>query len=260
MWGWVWDVAADAWATETEIDGATGDVRRRRRVDPAYDRARAGERGRQIARAILVMYYTGTRSGRVRYLTWVEHPTCEFIDVGRGLLRRSGVFAPKFAGPGATKPAGAAMLPVPLLRLVRRWRRADGKRGVLAVISVPERDEFYSASGLYAPVKRMAERCGLRNMVVHEFRHSTVTACLRAGCSSEETAAYLDMSVHMVRTVYGHLDHSGTEKGALTMADKTHRPEHTSRELAALTPRHLLQPQEAMALRTLKLIGPVVAA
>lgn len=70
----------------------------------------------------------------------VPYPGCGWIDVNRKVICRSGMLVGKWAGPGkAVKPAGTSLLPDPLLRLVKRWRRADGKRDFLVIIHTPDK-------------------------------------------------------------------------------------------------------------------------
>lgn len=114
---------------------------------------------------------------------------------------------------------------------------------MLPIIHRPD-GEFYAEGALYETIKPAAVRAGLKDMVVHEFRHSCVTHCLRAGCTVAETAAFVDMSERMVRDVYGHFAEEGTERGALAMADKSVKPEFTSRELANMKPRSQMRPTD----------------
>lgn len=107
----------------------------------------------------------------------------------------------------------------------------------------------HDAGSLLKLIKLVGSRCGLGDIIVHEFRHTTVTQCLRAGCSIADTAAFVDMSEQMVRTTYGHIAEEATRAGAIALNSSKHQPRLTSRELAADLPRNLLTPQEAMATR-----------
>lgn len=246
LWGWTWDERTSDWAVEQVVDHETGTVRTRRKVHRTYKNAETRRRARMAIRAILIMYYTGTRSGRVKDLVWAESQFCGWIDVDREVICRSGMLVGKWAGPGkAVKPAGTSLLPDPLLRLVKRWHRADGKRDILVIIHKADGD-FFGDNALYDMIKPASIRAGLSGMVVHEFRHSCVTHCLRAGLSVAETAAYVDMSELMVRTVYGHVAEEGTKKGALAMADKSVKPKFTSRQLAALKPPSLMRAKDVV--------------
>lgn len=249
LWGWIWDDSRGSWEVENIADPETGKVRRRRKTDPSYRRADVRARARQMVRAIMIMFYTGTRSGRVKDLLWSESPYCGWIDVDRGRICRSGMLVGKFAGPDKpVKPAGSSVIPEPLWRLARRWRRADRRAGHLAVVHKAN-GECVGEHTLYDLIKAAAVRSGMSDMVVHEFRHSCVTHCLRAGCTVAETAKFVDMSEQMVRTVYGHVEHEGTEKGAIAMADKSHQPEFTSRQLRRMQPRSMMRPSELMSSR-----------
>ncbi|KQU34158.1 hypothetical protein ASG63_14115 [Methylobacterium sp. Leaf94] len=104
----------------------------------------------------------------------------------------------------------------------------------------------HDAGSLLKLIKLVGSRCGLGDIIVHEFRHTTVTQCLRAGCSIADTAAFVDMSEQMVRTTYGHIAEEATKAGALAMGNSKHQPRFSSRDLSGDRPRNLLTPQEAM--------------
>ncbi len=246
LWGWTWDERTGDWAVEQVRDRETGTVRTRRKVHRTYKNVETRRRARMAIRAILIMYYTGTRSGRVKELLWTPSQHNGWIDVNRKVICRSGLSVGKWAGPGKpVKPAGTSDLPGPLLRLAVRWRRADVKRGILIIVHKAD-GSYFGETGLYAMIKPASIRAGLPGMVVHEFRHSCVTHCLSKGLSVADTAAFVDMSELMVRTVYGHVAEAGTKKGAVAMADKSGEAEFTSRQIAAFRHPSMMPVQEVV--------------
>jgi integrase len=247
--GYIWDETQQCWVTETVIDPNSGRAVTRRKVSKDFNDPVVRENFSQAARAILVLYYTGTRSTRACNLVWDEHPYKGWIDPVRGVIRRSGMRVGKSGGTKRKpKPAGTSLLPPALQEFARRWRIQDLREGHMHVFRKANGSE-HDAGSLLRLIKMVGSRCGLGDIIVHEFRHSTVTQCLRAGCSIADTAAFVDMSEEMVRTTYGHIAEEATKAGALAMVDRKNQPRFTSRELAADRPRNLLTPQEAMAAR-----------
>jgi len=255
--GCVWDEQTGRWKVETLVDPTTGGMVMRRKTFEGFQNPDIREEFRQAARAILVLYYTGTRSTRACNLVWDEHPTKGWVDLDRGVIRRSGVKLGNFGGPNRKrKPAGTSILPAPLLRLAHHWRNRDMKDGQTHVFRRADGAE-HDQNSLLRLIKKVGSLSGLADIITHEFRHTTVTQCLRAGCSIADTARFVDMSEQMVRTTYGHLAEEATQAGATAMADKRHQPRRSSRDLAADKPRNLLTPQEAMALRKRVKLKPV---
>ena len=247
--GWVWDDQTGRWKVETLVDPTTGGTVTRRKICEGFEDPDVRKEFRQGARAILVLYYTGTRSTRACNLVWEEHPTKGWVDLDRGVIRRSGVKLGNFGGPKRKrKPAGTSILPAPLLRIAHHWRRRDMEEGQMHVFRRADGAE-HDQNSLLRLIKKVGSLGGLADIITHEFRHTTVTQCLRAGCSIADTARFVDMSEQMVRTTYGHLAEEATQAGATAMADKRHQPRRSSRDLAADKPRNLLTPDEAMALR-----------
>lgn len=252
--GYTWDNLSKSWVTEVAVDPTSGQTIKRRKVSEDFQDPGIRESFRQAARAVLVLYYTGTRSTKACNLVWDESRYKGWIDPDRGLIKRSGVLLSNNSNSKRKpKPAGTAILPAALRHLARLWRKQDAKVGLLVGNTHVFRKadgSAHDAGSLLRLMKQVGSRCDLEDLIVHEFRHSTVTNCLRAGCSISDTAAFVDMSEEMVRTTYGHLAEEATLAGALAMGDRKHQPRFSSRDLAADKPRNLLTPAEAMASRT----------
>lgn len=152
--------------------------------------------GRAMARFILISVYTGTRSAAVRSLSWLPSPTGGWVDVERQVMHR------RAAGQtDTTKKRPPLRIPVRLLGHLRRWKKADGKRGRVRVI-------HYAGAGVQRQRRAWAwirKEAGLGPEVVpHICRHTAATWMMQRGIAPWDAAGWLGMTPETLWRVYGH--------------------------------------------------------
>ena len=254
--GWIWDRETRTWATETFFDERTGETSVRPKVHDRFLKPGGREAYHQLGRAILVLFYTGTRSERTCKLVWGSDADRGSIDVSQGIIRRMGLSeSPKRRKgkggrmrPVGPKPARASILPSGLLDFAFRWYLRDAVEGYSSVFRKPN-GEAYNSVTLLRGIKLLGEQAGLDGLIVHEFRHTTVTHCLLAGLSVDDTARFVGMSAKMVDEVYGHLGVEGTMGGAKAINKSSPFPVHSTRDQAQGLPRALMSLEKAKALK-----------
>jgi integrase len=158
---------------------------------------RTGERhsqriNRYLARFILIGFYTGTRSGRIRRLQWVENLQGGWVDLERGVLHRR---APNEAE--TKKRAPSVPISGRLLAHLRRWRKLTA-RYVIEHNGVPV------ANNVHGGMKSACRLAGLTDVTPHTLRHTATTWMLERGLSPWRVGKYVGMSAQMVERVYGH--------------------------------------------------------
>jgi integrase len=237
------------WTTEEVRDPQTGEFVRRRKVDPSYRSPDVRARGRALARAIFIAFFTGTRIGRLRNLTWKRDEYCGWVDIQTFLLRRSGIQSGEWSGPGRKrKKAGAAHIPPKKQAIFRRWEASDRQKGTAFIVHQPDGSAYASSQSITSRLKRVGERCGYDDLIMHEMRHSAVTVLLLNGATPLEVANYIGMSLDMVLKVYSHVAEQGTEKGAELMGAKGGRDRRSpARDRSEHKPREMMTPEEAAA-------------
>ncbi len=228
--GWVWDNAKNGWLVEDHVDPVTGLTTRRKVVHPRF--AREGQRavyeGRMLARAILFLYYTGSRSSVVHSIGWDESMERGWIDVHRGKLYRRGLSPVPVARPKGrkfkkTKLHPPAMLPRPLARFARAARRNDQRVGASYFLhdQFTPGEQLKGGTLLYR-LKRAAKLAGLKiDVNLHTMRHTTCTTLLRRGCRIEDVAAFVGVTPKVIREHYGHVDEEVTWAAALLMEHRS---------------------------------------
>lgn len=230
--GWVWVVGEGGWLRESYADPATGETRFRNVVDASfsYFGETAAARGLNLQRAIAIGYYTGSRNGVIRNLGWVPDDHLGWFDVDMKCLHRSGLISMPSETPEGkplmeNKEAPSVTLPHPLLSLSRVWRNADRRRRALHVVKAgaEDRAEFGSDTlksngALQRQFARAAERIGRKGISVHTLRHTTVTRLALRGCSIDDAALFVGVSVSTIRRHYRHLGVHGTAVGAAFMS------------------------------------------
>lgn len=251
--GWVWDRAKGGWKTETVVDPETGCTVVRKVREPRFLRSKGRENFRHILRAIMVLFYTGTRSTKACELVWGAHSRYGSIDVMAGVIRRSGLHQKRTVRVGKggravelrEKPARASNLPASLTRFVGYWYRRDAAEGHTSVFR-KRNGMAYTSPELLRVVKLLGVQAGIDGLIVHEFRHTTVTLCLLAGCSIDDTARFVGMSPAMAHSTYGHIGTEGTDLGARAMDVTGRMPIQSSRGDG---PSNAPSPQWAMSFR-----------
>lgn len=237
------------WVTEEVEDIQTGKMVRRRVVEPSYRCADTRARGRMLARAILIAFYTGTRIGRLRYLTWERHLYYGWVDVMKGEIRRSGLHSGEWAGPGRKrKKAGAARLPSAIYHLFRLWEASDKAKGFKFILHQPCGSVYLNSNSITSRLKQVGKRCGYPDIIMHEMRHSAVTVLLLNGAAPLDVANYVGMSLEMVLKVYNHVSTQGTRPGAALMGVKGGRDRRSAaRDQVHDKPREMMTPAEVAA-------------
>jgi integrase len=166
---------------------------------------------RHVARVILIGVYTGTRSGAILGLRWVENIEGGWVDVDNGVLYR------KAPGKRETKKRQ------PPIRIHRKlfmhlkiWRRRDLAAGITHVV-------HYRGKGI-KKLRRSWE--GVRkeaalgqHLVLHGFRHTAATWLMQARVDPWEACGYLGMTLETIQD-YAH-----------------HHPDYQSNAASAVAPK-----------------------
>ncbi len=232
--GWVWVVGEGGWARESYVDPETGETRYRNVVDASfsYFGETAAARGLNLQRAIAIGYYTGSRNGVIRNLGWVPDDDLGWFDVDMKRLHRSGLVSMPTETPEGkplmeNKEAPSVILPDPLLSLARVWRNADRRRRAQHVVKAIAEDRsevgsepLKSNGALQRQFARAAARIGRCGISVHTLRHTTVTRLALRGCSIDDAALFVGVSVSTIRRHYRHLGVHGTAVGAAFMSQR----------------------------------------
>lgn len=162
-----------------------------------------------LARFILVSYYTGSRSGVTRGLSWVESLSDPWVDLEKGIVYRRG----KAERDNRTKRRPLVKISRRLLAHLRRWRQMDQKKGIPWVIHHGGERVGTVRRGFEVAVKN----AGLPEEVTpHWLRHTAATHLMEADVPSWEAAGYLGMTVATLEKHYGH--HRPTHQAAARRA------------------------------------------
>ena len=142
-----------------------------------------------LYRFILIGLFTGSRSGAVLNLQW------DWIDLERGVMLRM--------APGAidspTKRKPPVRLNAALLRLMRLWKRKDGKQKYV-VHYMGDR-----VRKLRRSFETACKAAGLKGVSAHTLRHTRATWLMQSGTVTPwEAAGSLGMSVKVLEAIYAH--------------------------------------------------------
>lgn len=140
-----------------------------------------------LYRFIILGLKTGSRSGTLLGLQW------SWIDLNRGIMNRR--------APGQSEAANKRTPPVKLgrslIRLMRLWKRKDGKvKHVIHYDGLPVQKLRRS----WTTACKLADITGASP---HTLRHTRATWLMQAGIDPWEAAGNLGMSVRVLETVYG---------------------------------------------------------
>lgn len=162
------------------------------------------ERGKHLARFILIGLYTGTRKEAILTLRFGPHTQGGWIDLENGLMYRRAADAQQ-----TKKRQPPARLPNRLMAHVGRWKG----QGTWVV-------EYQG--GRCGDIKKAwhAARiaAGLDSAVVpHTLRHTAITWAMQRGARSWDAASFFGVSVEVIEKVYGHHspDHQSTAREAM---------------------------------------------
>lgn len=162
------------------------------------------QRGKHLARFILVGLYTGTRKQATLGLQFVPNTTGGWVDVDQGVLYRRGE-----GERDSKKRRTPARLPNRLLAHLRRWR-ADGCRYVV---------EYQGSriADVQNGFEAAREAAGLAGVTPHTLKHTAITWAMQRGAKSWDAASYFGTSVQTIESTYGHHspDHQSSAREAM---------------------------------------------
>lgn len=152
---------------------------------------------RHLRRFILIGLYTGSRSGVIKRLRWVESIDAPWADLDAGIIYRRG----RGETESRTKRRPLVKMPRRLLAHMRRWQAADEKRGIATVI--------HFGGEAVESVRTGFEGCvasaGLpEDVTPHWLRHTCATWLMERGVDLWEAAGYVGMTPATLQKHYGH--------------------------------------------------------
>lgn len=167
--------------------------------------ARRHERGRHLARFILVALYTGTRKQAILALQWQPNTEGGHVDLERGVLYRKSAF-----GRRTRKRQTPARLPRQLLGHLRRWRRISHQH-VIEYDGEPVK----SIKRTWATARKAAKLGP--EVTPHTLKHTAVTWSMQRGGDIWAKASFFGTSRETLERVYAH-----------------HHPDHQQSAVAAM--------------------------
>lgn len=162
------------------------------------------QRGKHLARFILVGLYTGTRKQAILDLQFMPNTTGGWVDVENGVLYRRG------EGQRETKKRRPpARLPRTLLAHLRRWK-AEGGRYVVEYRET-------RIGNIQNGFELARAEAGLPDVTPHTLKHTAITWALQGGAKAWDAASFFGTSMQTIEKVYGHHspDHQATAKEAM---------------------------------------------
>jgi integrase len=158
---------------------------------------------KHLARFILIAIYTGTRTGAILGLRWVESLDGGWIDLDREIMFRKGRRERE-----TNKRRPPLRLYWRLTAHLRRWKRMDEALGLTYVITYRGKP----INKLRRSWDQACEDAGLTteagfpfDPVKHHLRHTAATWLLGEGISFADTSDYLGMSEKVLRETYAHV-------------------------------------------------------
>ncbi|MDP3263467.1 MAG: site-specific integrase [Tabrizicola sp.] len=149
------------------------------------------QRGKHLARFILLGVYTGTRKDAILNLSFMPSTVGGWIDVDRGVMYRRG--ADERETKKRRKPV---RLTRRLLAHCRRWKDL-GARWAVEIDGQRVGDIKHAFEGA-------RERAGLAGVSPHTLKHTAITWGMQKGLPIEDAADYFDTSAETIRKVYYH--------------------------------------------------------
>lgn len=166
--------------------------------------AHRSQRGKHLARFILIGIYTGTRKDAILRMRFAANTVGGWIDAENGLLYRRGT-----EERGSKKLQPPARLPDRLLAHARRWQMMGARYAV----------EYQGARAAdiktgWAAIRDVAD---LPGVTPHTLRHTAITWALQRGAKVWDVAGYFGVSVETIESTYGHHspDHQATARAAM---------------------------------------------
>lgn len=164
----------DRWLTRSEVAAM---IRAARRL----------EKGRHIARFILVAVYSGKRKEAILSLRWPQ------VDLDAGVVNWE-----RSDGRQTTKRRGRNPVNPKLLGHLRRWRRYGSDLG--PVIEYRGRPVTDVKRGF----KAACQRAGVAGATPHTMRHTCATWLMQAGVPTWQASGFLGMTEETLLRTYGH--------------------------------------------------------
>jgi integrase len=142
-----------------------------------------------LYRFIVIGLLTGSRSGAILKLEW------SWVDLERGVMLRK--------APGeldsATKRKPPVRINPALLRLMRIWKRKDGRQRYVVHY---QNDRVRK---LRRSFETAVKEAGLKDVSAHTLRHTRATWLMQSGTVTPwEAAGSLGMSVKVLEGIYAH--------------------------------------------------------
>lgn len=155
------------------------------------------QQAKGLAKALLLMAYTGMRKEACKKILWQVHATRGHIDVVEGVLRRVGF---KQANTKKTRHPTSLMLDR-IVQHCRRWQAADRKRGYVYVVRNKMGAPYTSSFDVI--FDSVVDAAGLPKVVVpHTLRHTCATWQAIVGVPIQAAADLLGMTVDTLEEVY----------------------------------------------------------
>jgi integrase len=148
------------------------------------------DRGKHLARFILIALYTGTRKSAILRLGFMRNTAGGWIDTDKGVIYRRG------ADEAVTKKRRKPMkLTTRLLSHCRRWERLG---------RWPVAYEGQRVGDIKTAFAAAKEAAGLPDIMPHTLKHTAITWAMQKGLRIEDAAEYFDTSAETIRRVYYH--------------------------------------------------------
>lgn len=162
---------------------------------------------KHLSRFILIGVYTGSRPGAILGLSWDRTTHRGWVDLEHGLIYRR---------PHDSLDTSKRQPPIPiapeLLRLMKRWAKADGGRGPVVTYNGATMNRMSTA------MTRAIKLAGLDvSVTAYTLRHTTASWLAQKGVSTRKIAEVLGTGEKYVEANYAHL-----------------QPDHLRREVALI--------------------------
>jgi integrase len=155
------------------------------------------EQARGLARALLLMVYTGIRKTACKNLLWKVHATRGHIDPVEGILYRVG--HKELATNKNRKPT--SYLLDRIHQHVRRWHAADTKRGYEQIVRNKKGVRYTSAFDVI--FDSVVDAAGLpKQIVVHTLRHTCATWQAIIGVPIQAAADLIGVEMDTLEDTY----------------------------------------------------------
>lgn len=149
------------------------------------------DKGKHLARFILIALYTGTRKTAILNLAFMRNTSGGWIDTEQGVIYRRGT------DERVTKKKRKPMkLTRKLLAHCKRWERMGG---VWAVQFQGQR-----VGDIKTAYKAACAAADLHDVTPHTLKHTAITWAMQKGLRIEDAAEYFDTSAETIRRVYYH--------------------------------------------------------